>query len=115
MTQEINYKLKATADGVETHDDVVSVIARVAEWLDTPEGEVWGSPAWGNNLAQFRHEPQSDTVAAAMENVIANKLPKDLSDVSISGIAITPNTIGGWVIELAISGIPQKLTQEINL
>lgn len=115
MPDEIYYKLSATIDGVVTHSGSEAKLARIAEWLDTPVGAVWGAPHWGNDLSQYRHMPMSGDTAAAIENHIVTKLPLDIADVSMSSIKVTPVTVDRWNVQLAISGAATNINQEISL
>lgn len=115
MPQEIDYLMGTTMEGVKTYDENSAAIARVAEWLDTPTGQVWGSPLWGNNLTQYRHEPMNGDTAAAMENSIALKLPSDLPDIAISRVLCDPVNADTWKIKIYISNIKQSLNKEVVL
>ena len=115
MPHEIDYLMSTTMEGVQVYDEATAVIARVAEWLDTPVGQVWGSPLWGNNLTQYRHEPMNGDTAASMENSIALKLPQDLPDVAISRVLCEPMNADTWRVQIHISGITQSLKKEVTL
>ncbi|MCG6387490.1 hypothetical protein K6U51_10010 [Vibrio fluvialis] len=115
MSDEIYYKMTATIDGVETYTGQEAKIARIAEWLDTPEGQVWGAPHWGNELSQYRHMPMNGDTAAAIENHIASKLPEDIPDVSIASIKVTPVTVDCWRIQISISGVSTPVNQDVKL
>lgn len=115
MAEEIDYLLTATIDGVQTFSDDNAALSRVAEWLDTPKGQVWGSPKWGHELTQYRHYPLNGATAAAMENSVSAKLPQDIANLTLSSVKVEPDGVDKWVITIGIQGIKQALTQEITL
>ncbi len=115
MAQELSYKLDADRDGVTTFDSGKAVVARVAEWLDTPQGQVWGAPDWGNPLQQYKHLPMNNTVAGAMELSIANKLPEDLPDVAINAILVEPLNIDQWRIAISVGSVNDAIERSIKL
>lgn len=115
MADEIYYKMTANIDGVETFTGGNAKLARVAEWLDTPQGQVWGAPQWGNRLSQYRHNPLNGDTAAAIESHIAMNLPQDIADASITSIRVEPVEMDRWSIRISLSGVATELKQEISL
>lgn len=115
MNNEINYKMTAAIDGVETHEGDAALIARVSEWLDTPQGSIWGAPHWGNRLIQYKHLPMNSDTAAAIQNSIADKLPQDMGDVAVSAVAVTAVEPDLWKIQLKLSGVAGIVDREVSL
>lgn len=115
MADEIYYKLSATIDGVVSYSGSDAKLSEVAEWLDTPKGEISGAPHWGNDLSQYRHMPMNGDTAAAIENHIALELPADVPDVSLSSIRVDPVTIDRWDIKIYLMGVTTPVNRTINL
>lgn len=65
-------------------------IARLEEWLRTPLGSVYGLPSWGNNMAEFKHEPIGSTtnqfIEVAIEARLMTKLRTDLPGIALLGV-----------------------------
>lgn len=115
MADEINYLMTANVDGIDTYSDEDAILARVAEWLATPRGSVWGAPKWGNRLAEFRHEPMNATTAAAIENSIATDITADISGLFLTSIKADEYSIDVWKITIWINGGTSSLTEEVSL
>ena len=114
MSQEIDYLLKVTIDGVTTYAEDQAVAVRVEEWLDTPQGEIWGAPQWGNRLKQYKHLPICDDTAAAIENSILMKLPVDVPSAVITHISAKPQGVDTYLIQVGILG-QQDIKKETRL
>jgi hypothetical protein len=84
---EINHVLDVFEGQLVTYDADES-LAKVNWWLDTPEGQLWGDPAWGNKLIQFNHDPISVSLDVVIEAHIYSKMSVDLPSVSIKGIRV---------------------------
>lgn len=112
MSYELDYKLAIDVDGVIEVDQDNAIGARVAEWLDTPKGEVWGAPQWGNNLTQYRHEPVNSDTEAAIENSIMLSLPTDVSGVVINAISAKATEFDKYeiTIQLPTTTIVKEVT-----
>lgn len=115
MADEIFYKMDANIDGVQTYSGDEAKLARIAEWLNTPEGEVWGAPGWGNRLSQYRHNPMNGDTAAAIENHIAIDMPEDIADVSMRSVLVKPVSVDRWNIQISISGVATTINQDVTL
>jgi hypothetical protein len=115
MADEVFYKLTANIDGVQTYSGGEAKLARVAEWLSTPEGQIWGAPHWGNRLAQYRHSPMNGDTSAAIENHIAIDMTQDIADVAITSIRVEPVSVDRWNIKLSISGVATTINQDVTL
>lgn len=80
------------ASGSETEIEVYynepGLADRIYEWLETPMGTVANDPAWGNNLAPFKFDPQSQHLEVLMEMAIASKLPRDVRGLKMVGVAV---------------------------
>ena len=84
---EIDCLLRTDADGLSLLLGANKALpARLEEWLRTPVGSIYGLPEWGNELADFKHEPPSQNVAVFIENRLVSKLRTDLPEVQLSGI-----------------------------
>lgn len=90
--REIDYLMGLSESGVLTHSGVDADVNNVIEWLDTPEGSVYGMPSWGNPLAKFKHEPtNSEITAMNIEFAIIQKLPIDLPHIVLVSIFCEPS------------------------
>lgn len=114
MGQEIDYLLNLNIDGVNTYGEDQAVAVRVAEWLDTPQGEVWGAPQWGNKLKQYKHLPICDDTAAAIENSILMNLPVDVPSAVITHISVRPHEVDTYLIQVGVLG-QQNIKKETRL
>jgi hypothetical protein len=88
---EINHSLLIEGGELLTHD-ADAVLEKINFWLDTPAGEVWGRPEWGNRHNQFKHEPTSTDTSSleiAIENVTIRDLERDLPGVLVLGIRVS--------------------------
>lgn len=84
---EIDYLMNINAGGVIVHSDDDSKLNNLIEWLETPQGSVWGRPSWGNELEQFKHEPtQSSATTVNIEFSILNGVERDLPSLQITRI-----------------------------
>lgn len=90
--REVDYLMGLSESGVMTYSSVDADINNVVEWLDTPEGSIYGMPEWGNPLAKFKHEPtHSEITAMNIEFAIIEKLPRDLPNIVIESIFCEPS------------------------
>src|SRR5699024_12074142 len=73
---EIDPLLTLELSGVKTYESQEEAWgARLYEWLNTYQGEVYGDPSWGNVLPQFKHEPTNlSHVQIAVEAMLLQKL-----------------------------------------
>lgn len=88
---EINHLLALDGGELQIHD-ADAVLEKVNFWLDTPAGQVWGRPEWGNRYAQFKHEPlgkDASSLEVAMENITIGDIERDLPGVRVIGISIS--------------------------
>jgi len=83
---EIHSQLKVDVGGVILFLDENAIPARLTEWLQTPEGAVWGWPQWGNPMKRFSHDPTNENTAIAIEAYLINKLRTDVPDLKLIGI-----------------------------
>ena len=90
MAYEIDPFLASDATGIILGSGDDAWIMRLSEWLGTPAGSIYGAPAWGNPLEQFKHEPlnkdNSHLLEAAIEAVVINKLRDDIPGLGLQGI-----------------------------
>jgi phage baseplate assembly protein W len=89
---EIEHLLKTSGGELITLDRGQS-LEKINWWLDTPKGQVWGDPNWGNELQQYAHDPVTVSMEVSMEAHILNKMSEDLPFLQIHGIRI--KAIGG--------------------
>lgn len=86
MQAEIDYLIQMNESGVIVHEGEAAAINNVTEWMDTPQGQVYGNPPWGNRFAAFRHSPPSEAVEIGIENMIVTDLPRDVVGVVVKGV-----------------------------
>lgn len=101
---EIDYLLRLDAEGVITFGGDYAIVAQVREWLDTPRGQIWGKPDWGNLLSQFKHLPINNDTASSMEAFILLTLGDDIPNAMIEGIRIHPTALDLYRIVLEVGG-----------
>ena len=101
---EIDYLLRLNPEGVLTFDGGLAIVSQVREWLDTPKGQVWGRPHWGNLLSQFKHMPINNDTASSMEAFILLTIGDDIPNARIDGIRIYPTASDAYRIILEIGG-----------
>lgn len=90
--REIDYLMEMNESGVIVHDDDKSQINQLKEWLDTPQGSIWGNPTWGNTCADFTHEPtHSSLTAVNIEFALLDGIERDLPHIQISDIWCEPH------------------------
>lgn len=88
---EINHLMALDAGELTVHlSDDEAQIAQINLWLDTPKGEYWGRPEWGNRFAMFKHEPIGDaeTFSATFENLLLLDIRQDLPFISVQSIGV---------------------------
>ena len=73
---------------IEVYYNETGLSDRVYEWLETPMGTVANDPAWGNNLAPFKFDPQSLHLAVLIELAITSKLPRDVKGLKMIGVNV---------------------------
>ena len=57
MQAEIDYLMQMDESGVIVHEGEAAAINNVTEWMDTPRGQVFGNPAWGNGFQPSATHP----------------------------------------------------------
>ncbi|NBF24624.1 hypothetical protein [Enterobacter hormaechei] len=87
---EIDPLLTLKLSGVQTYNTQQEAwAARLYEWFNTFQGDIYGDPAWGNIMPRFKHEPTNlSHVQIVIEAQLLAKLAEDLPDVPISGLAV---------------------------
>ncbi|EAV1590961.1 hypothetical protein HCK74_004429 [Salmonella enterica] len=113
---EIDPLLTLELSGVKTYASQEEVWwARLYEWLNTPVGQVYGNPSWGNILPEFKHEPTNQShIQIAIEARLFSKLRIDLPDVPASGLMVREGSeIDKLVIAIQIHDT--VITQEVKL
>lgn len=110
---EIDYLLRIDPVGVITFTGRESIVAQIREWIDTPKGEVWGRPAWGNLLSQFKHLPINDYTAASIESFILLTINEDIPNIAIDAIRVIPMTNDSYKIIVEVLG--SIIEESLNL
>lgn len=83
--------LKSAPDhDVERFSEAEAMDERIREWLETPEGTMAHHPSWGHNLEPFKFDPLSKNngLDILIEMAIVRKLPRDVKDISLSGVNV---------------------------
>lgn len=94
MEVEIDYLMSLDESGVILYDDEADAMANnIKEWMDTPQGHVYGNPEWGNNFNAYKHEPHNETTAVGIESMILVSLPRDVPNVKIYAIWCEPDAL----------------------
>lgn len=86
--EELDHLLQTGDAGIVHHEDNAALNDRLQEWLETPEGTVVDLPGWGNRLAYMKHEPPGNHLNIMAEMDIIEKLPRDINNLSVSGILV---------------------------
>jgi hypothetical protein len=73
---------------VDRFSDGEALSERIREWLETPEGTVADLPDWGHNIIGYKHDPQSTTLAVAIEMSIAQKMTRDIKNLKLLGVGV---------------------------
>lgn len=113
---EIDPLLTLELSGVKTHNNQQEAwAARLYEWFNTFQGEIYGDPAWGNILPRFKHEPTNlSHIQIVIEAQLLAKLTVDLPDVPISGISVREGSDMDMLrVSIQIQDI--VITQEVRI
>ncbi|RAU45274.1 hypothetical protein DBY68_016785 [Pseudocitrobacter sp. RIT415] len=104
MNNEIDYLMSLTSTGLRTYNtELEAKAAALKEWIDTPVGSVYGLPAWGNILSEFKHDPiGSDRVQVAIESRLLQKLSEDVPSLKIKGVSFAGQEFDLGVITIRI-------------
>lgn len=86
--EELDHLFKIGDGGIVHYEDNAALNDRLQEWLETPEGTVADLPAWGNRLAYMKHEPPGVHLNIMAEMDIIEKMPRDIDNLSVSGILV---------------------------
>ncbi len=107
---EIDSLMRVGSDGVNTHSgNALSLSSRLDEWLETPEGSIYGLPGWGNNLARFKHEPTNVFTEVAIENSVITKLRIDIPELKLIGIRCQELSVDIYKVDFLVpEGIISK-------
>lgn len=108
MQNEIDCLMRVDQGGIVVKaGEADSWLARLEEWLRTPQGSIYGLPGWGNNLEDFKHEPigseTSHLTEVAMENGLITKLRKDLPGIGLQAIRSAALSIDLWQVTFVTS------------
>lgn len=78
MLYEIDARLQTNESGVIIAEGSTAAwMARLDEWLRTPEGSVYGLPSWGNPMEEFKHEPFGSETSHIVEVAIEGRMMKN--------------------------------------
>lgn len=108
MQNEIDCLMRVDQSGIQVKEgDANSWLARLEEWLRTPQGSIYGLPGWGNNMQDYKHEPigsaTSHMTEVAIENGLITKLRQDLPGIGLEAIRCEPIGIDMWQITFVTS------------
>lgn len=117
MAHEIDPFLASDATGVILGHGDNAWIMRLSEWLSTPAGSVYGAPAWGNPLEQFKHEPISEDsshlLEVAVESLVISKLRDDIPGLGLQGIQC--NAVSIDRLEMSFMAQGARFTTTVSL
>jgi len=89
IIEELEHLMALDPDtGIKRLTDGAAMDDRITEWFETPEGTVADLPAWGHNLSRYKHEPMTPTLAVLVKTSIIKKMPADIENLIITGIAV---------------------------
>ena len=88
MLEEYDFLMEMDESGIIRYQNGQGISERIREWLATPEGTVADKPSWGNRLSALKFEPMGPDLNVLAEMMIAEKLPRDVRDISIKGILL---------------------------
>lgn len=113
---EIDPLLALELSGVKTYSSQEEAwAARLYEWLNTPVGEVYGNPSWGNILPEFKHEPTNlPYIQIEIELRLMDKLVIDLPDVPVRGLSVKEGEAMD-MLKIAIQIHSTVITQEVRI
>ena len=74
--KEVGFLLNVNSSGVLVCDDEYAAMEKIREWILTPQGDIHGMPAWGNQFFLFRHLPSDSMLEVQIELHIVTKLPR---------------------------------------
>lgn len=113
---EIDPLLALELSGVKTYSSQEEAwAARLYEWFNTLQGEVYGDPSWGNILPQFKHEPTNlSHIQVAIEARLLAKLAVDLPDVPVRGLSVKEGEAMD-MLKIAIQIQSTVITQEVRI
>ncbi|HEY3591753.1 MAG TPA: hypothetical protein VGL07_17070 [Buttiauxella sp.] len=98
--EEIDFLMSVDADGITTYPESQSKFAIFQEWLATPEGSIYGKPAWGNRLNRFKHNPTNTDTEVAIENYLIPALQRDIPQLNITGIRCETTDIQTYILNI---------------
>ena len=89
IIQEYNHLIDVDSGSVpKLLLDEDALTDRIQEWLETPEGTIADLPAWGHNLKVFQFEPLGVDFDVMIEMSIMEKLPLDVDNLDLKGVAV---------------------------
>ncbi|EKO3439475.1 hypothetical protein NTE19_003367 [Vibrio fluvialis] len=87
--QEISHLLEIDQGGLVTFDSHAAYGEQVRLWLNTPKGEYWGRPGWGNPFVDFKYVDPTEDSCIEMELIILSALKRDLPNVPVADVVVT--------------------------
>lgn len=109
---EISHLLEMNEGGLVTFGRSESEGEQIRFWLSTPQGEVWGNPAWGNPYIDFKHESLDENLEVEIEFEFLSSLSRDLPHIDVSLIAVS--AIGVQDFELKVITNKEEITETIR-
>lgn len=110
---EISHLLEINEGELVTFSELTENGEKVRMWLNTPQGEYWGKPWWGNELVKFKHEPIDINIEVLLESSIISGLKRDLPSIKIIDIHVQALSVDRAFLGLVLFGgelIKQNLT-----
>ncbi|MBS6033918.1 MAG: hypothetical protein KIB40_12365 [Pantoea sp.] len=119
MQNEIDCLMRVDQGGVVVKTGESDAwLARLEEWLRTPQGSVYGLPGWGNTMQDFKHEPVGSETGhlteVAIEAALIKKLRIDLPGLGLRAISCAPQNVDTWQITFITSYGPLAVSMNKN-
>lgn len=97
----VDWLLADNEQGPIIHENSDEALNQLSEWLNTPEGEVYGNPAWGNPLKKFKHEDlENEDIMILLENAVIRKAMLDMPHLRISNIRTSLVDIDNYYLQI---------------
>ena len=93
--RELDYLFGMDSRGIREHSGEEALNNNIRDWFANPMHTIPDQPAWGHNLAAYQFAPQGSDTEAMLEMAILNKLPRDVTGLSIAGVRVSWPDIGG--------------------
>lgn len=87
--EELSHLLQINSNGLATFEGVAAYGEQVRFWMNTPQGQIWGRPSWGNPFVDFKFMDVTEDSCIEMELKILSAIKRDLPDVPIMDVSVT--------------------------